>query len=387
MRIGLSGFTFSHENKGCEALTYSVLELISKLYDNQEIEIVCFSDFKGLGNVPKEFNQFKYIYCPLKFKDVSFKVFRMIRSCDVILDVTFGDGFSDIYFTKSVYRKAIIKIIMGMSRSKYILMPQTYGPFKDKKLEKLAGLAIRKANVVFARDEMSRVYAEKISKRKVETFTDLAFLLPFDKEEKREESNDFGLNVSGLLYKGGFSGENQFGLTLDYKKFCYDTIDYLLENTAFKIHLIPHVTVSSDPHRSVRDSDSEGCRKVKEMYSDNDRVILAPDFSDPIEVKNYIARMRFFAGARMHGTIAAFSAGTITIPIAYSRKFKGLYDRLGYPYVLDICQTTQDQALDIIIQWISEPSGLIQSRNKAMAIVDEDIMQFKKKMKRIIDKK
>ena len=387
MRIGLSGFTFSHENKGCEALTYSVLELLSKIYIDQEVEIVCFSDFKGLGSVPEKFSQFKYYYCPLKFKDVSFKTFRMIKSCDVILDATFGDGFSDIYFSKSVYRKAIIKIIMGISKAKYILMPQTYGPFKDKKLEKLAGIAIRKADYVFARDEISKVYGEKISRRKVETFTDLAFLLPFDMGEEKEEDEDFGLNVSGLLYKGGFSGTNQFGLALDYKEFCYDTINYLLENTSYRIHLIPHVTLSNDPNRPVRDSDSEACKKIKESYYENDRVILAPDFSNPVEVKNYIAQMKFFMGARMHGTIAAFSAGVITIPVAYSRKFKGLYDKLDYPYVLDVRKLSKDDALDTVIQWISAPSKLIESRNNAMVIVDEKTRQFEKKMKRIIEKK
>ena len=40
MKIGLMGFSFSHENKGCEALTYSILGILSKCVNEKKIEIV-----------------------------------------------------------------------------------------------------------------------------------------------------------------------------------------------------------------------------------------------------------------------------------------------------------------------------------------------------------
>ena len=47
--------------------------------------------------------------------------------------------------------------------------------------------------------------------------------------------------------------------------------------------------------------------------------------------------MDFFMGARMHSTIAAFSSEVPVFPMAYSRKFNGLFaDTLQYPYMADM---------------------------------------------------
>ena len=77
------------------------------------------------------------------------------------------------------------------------------------------------------------------------------------------------------------------------------------------------------------------CEKIKDRYKNNNSVVLAPKFSSPIEAKSYIYQLDFFAGARMHATIGAVSAGVPTIPIAYSRKFIGVFGALGYNYTLD----------------------------------------------------
>ena len=62
------------------------------------------------------------------------------------------------------------------------------------------------------------------------------------------------------------------------------------------------------------------------------RAIVAPAFRTPVEAKSYIAGMDFFAGARMHACIAAVSSGVPVYPLAYSRKFNGLFvETLGYP--------------------------------------------------------
>ena len=44
----------------------------------------------------------------------------------------------------------------------------------------------------------------------------------------------------------------------------------------------------------------------------------------PFEYKGYIARMKFFIGARTHATIAAYSSGVPTMVLGYSVKSKGI---------------------------------------------------------------
>ena len=61
-----------------------------------------------------------------------------------------------------------------------------------------------------------------------------------------------------------------------------------------------------------------------EKYKETNRVFLLPDNLNATEYKGYIARMRFFIGARTHATIAAYSTGVPTMVLGYSVKSKGI---------------------------------------------------------------
>ena len=60
-----------------------------------------------------------------------------------------------------------------------ILGPQTYGPFNNEKNINKAIKAINSADLVLSRDEKSADYIRKYTDKKVETTTDLAFELPY----------------------------------------------------------------------------------------------------------------------------------------------------------------------------------------------------------------
>ena len=59
--------------------------------------------------------------------------------------------------------------------------------------------------------------------------------------------------------------------------------------------------------------------------------------------------MDFFMGARMHSTIGAFSAGVPVLPMAYSRKFNGLFvDTLNYPHMVDLKTQTKEEIITLV---------------------------------------
>ena len=60
------------------------------------------------------------------------------------------------------------------------------------------------------------------------------------------------------------------------------------------------------------------------MFIDTNRVILLPNNLTAIQYKGYIARMRFFIGARTHATIAAYSNCVPTMVLGYSIKSRGI---------------------------------------------------------------
>ena len=65
-------------------------------------------------------------------------------------------------------------------------------------------------------------------------------------------------------------------------------------------------------------------KEIYEKYKNNNRVILLPDNLNAVQYKGYIARMRFFIGARTHATIAAYSNKVPTMVLGYSIKSRGI---------------------------------------------------------------
>ena len=60
-----------------------------------------------------------------------------------------------------------------------------------------------------------------------------------------------------------------------------------------------------------------------------DRIEVLPGSMNAMQLKSVLARLDWFAGARMHATIGAFSAGTPTLGLGYSDKAAGVFAQCG----------------------------------------------------------
>src|SRR3546814_10027971 len=56
----------------------------------------------------------------------------------------------------------------------------------------------------------------------------------------------------------------------------------------------------------------------------------------------------------MHACIAAFSSGTPVMPVAYSRKFSGLFGTLGYDFLLPVRGMDTQAALDFLMEGLGK---------------------------------
>ena len=94
-------------------------------------------------------------------------------------------------------------------------------------------------------------------------------------------------------------------------------------------------------------NDYEILQEFYEKFKETNRVILLPDNLNATEYKGYIARMRFFIGARTHATIAAYSCLVPTMVLGYSVKSKGIAkDIFGEEkLVLDLNEISDSQKL------------------------------------------
>jgi len=273
----------------------------------------------------------------------------------------------------------IIKLMALKSNAKFILGPQTYGPYEGKMVKRLARYVLCKSDYVFARDRMSGELATELSKRKVDIVADVAFALPYDKTayDKEEHKINVGVNLSGLLWNGGYS-HAKLPLTVDYRQYCEELLDVLSKNPIYKVHLISHVGTECG---DGVENDYSVCCELHEKYP---KTHLANTFKSPMDAKAYISTMDVLVGARMHATIASFSSGVATIPFSYSRKFEGLYNSIGYDYTIHACTEETQQALTKTIGYIEDYQKVkknVDASMKQVAILQEE---FRRKLKEIV---
>ena len=376
MKIGLMGFEFSSPNKGCEALVYSFLQILSDIGGSESV----IYNFSGtdLGVIPHYFREFDFVNASPRLKDVQMTYLRQLKSCDYVFDITMGDSFTDIY-SKGYYDSLLLhKWFASQLCKHYILLPQTYGPFLHKNSDKKARYIFKLAERIYCRDELSQhLLIDHFSITDSVLVSDLAFILPYDKTMYSfSKKKKIGINISGLLYRGGFTHDNQFGMMLDYPLLIQRLIESLMKQ--YEVHLIPHVI---DLSENAHDDDYIVCCDLHQKYADT---ILAPAFQTPIDAKSYISNMDFFIGSRMHSTIAAFSSGVITIPVSYSRKFEGLYQSLNYDYVVNGKMETTDSAYNKILKYINEETHLGEAQNQSMIIVDERKKKFVENLRTLL---
>lgn len=383
MKIGLMGFEFSSANKGCEALSYSFLEILNDIFDgtNQSIEVYNFTEF-NLGYIPSMYKLFKFYRVVPTLRDVKFSFLHTLKQCDIVFDITMGDSFSDIYslgYYNTLIRKKMFATLLS---NNYVLLPQTYGPFNKNESSKKAMRVLKRTTKVYCRDRLSQQLLEdKFNIHNSKLVTDIAFFLPYDKSMYKFETNKtkLGINISGLLYKGGFESINQFGLSMNYKEFINQIIEYYVnKNNEYEIYLIPHVI---DLSENSYDDDYKISQYLKEKYSS---VNIAPVFENPIQAKSFISNMDVFIGSRMHSTIAAFSSGAVTIPVSYSRKFEGLFNSFSYQYVINGREESTTSAFNKVVEYVEKKDNLSNVQKSSREIIDSLSNEFKNSIKDIL---
>ncbi len=373
--VGLLWHSPSSSNLGVGALTFANIALIREAAKRANVSVT----FKMIGYVD---NNPHYLQDPeveiirvpgSEMVTGSAAFLQSLKSCQVIFDSGAGDSFASIYGWKRLMFLLASKWRAAASGNPLILSPQTIGPFDSAWSRFFARKALKRAAVVFARDEMSLDFCLKDLKNdpdKTRLSTDVAFALPYDEIQLDPiDRPRVGINVSGLLFSGGYTQNNQFDLSFSFREFIEAYVDWLLDQDC-EVHFINHV-ISKDP----LESDTEAGRILAEGRAN---IVVAPQFEDPRAVKGYIAQLDFFAGARMHACIAAVSTGVACAPLAYSRKFAGLFGSLGFNRTIDMRKTTLDEAL-------AAAKKAYQERDQVKAEIEPALTEAKKRLEHYID--
>ena len=336
-------------NRGCEALVRSTLELLKLEFGEVEVLVPSYYPeldarqwpnasaagcrfvkampypfiLKVWGKIRKFFPVLKSFYIPQYFlpRDIE----SDIASCEALILIG-GDNISldygiesliwHIRFAQHAQRMGKVTMIWGAS----------IGPFtSEPSIEKFCIDFLQSVNCITVRETISEQYLVKNGVNKnVALVSDSAFFMkpePFNTAEFWPEDSAhgvLGLNISPLIQKYRPTKEPCHVLQQEI----VDFVAEILSSTQISILLIPHV----DPlDGSTINSDSKYMQEIiTKVGRGNNRIKLAPNFLNAVQLKYVLSKCTYFIGARTHATIGAISSLIPTISIAYSIKAKGI---------------------------------------------------------------
>jgi len=416
VRIGLLGASFDTGNMGVGALAESTIKCIIHRWPDAEVTLLDSGSAVGehrlkVGDRTLRIRKLPIRFCrniflenhflALCFYGFLFKVFRWekfkqfcsrrnaslrcVIQSDMVADITGGDSFSDIYGMRRFIIGFLRKWLVLLFNKELVMLPQTYGPFKRPLTRAMARYILKRAELIYSRDRAGVEYVNALLNScrngKVRFVPDVAFVLDARKPEhlgiepstdlRAQHSIVIGLNVSGLLFNGGYTRDNMFGLRSNYRELIHAVIKMVLEDERAAVLLVPHVF---PPEGLECESDLYASRQVLQELGEKytGRVFHVRGEYDQSEIKYIIGLCDFFIGSRMHSCIAAMSQCIPAVGIAYSKKFSGVFESIGLKNcVVDARNCGEKQVLEKV-------EFVFEHRNEIREHLKQTMPQVKK---------
>ncbi len=379
LHIVLLWHALNHANLGIDALTRSNIAIVrtAAARVGREVRFTTLGSRPYSGDVPEGVT----VGPRAELKPMLLgraAVQKALHGASLAIDIGEGDSWADIYGGRRFLLQAGLKLSALERGMPLVLAPQTIGPFDTGWRRRVSNLIMSRARAVFARDGLSMAYLQR-QRLRTETaeFIDVAFRLPFQQQPRAIDGRRrVGLNVSGLLYRGGYTGANEFGLTIDYAGLTHRLIETFTAMPDVDVHLLPHV---------IGENQESDLGIVPELIARHPALVVPDTFHTASAAKSYMSGLDFIVGGRMHACIGAFSARVPVVPIAYSRKFNGLFDTLGYGDYVDGKAVTSDAAYDAIMAAFGDRMRLAESLAKGMEIAEERLAAYESRLATIIE--
>ncbi|OAS85139.1 polysaccharide pyruvyl transferase family protein [Metabacillus litoralis] len=360
-------------NRGCEAIVRSSTNIIKEKISGAKVYLASskpetdqiITKLDGIydgASCPIRIYSYNWLISSLKVKvsnDESFALRKMenniikhIKNSDICLSIggdnyCYGEQLGLFEIDKTIKAQGKKLVLWGCSIGKEDVTQRT---LKDLKL----------FDLILARETLTYSMLLEKGLANVKLCADPAFTM--EKEELPlpsgwKENNTVGLNFSPLVWK-----RNQ-----NSQVAVKELIKHILKTTDFTIALTPHVILEGN-------NDYEVLYKYYEEFKDTQRVIILPDNLNAIQYKGYIARMKFFIGARTHATIAAYSSYVPTMVLGYSVKSKGISkDIFGEEkFVLNLEELSDSQKLKTTFD------KLVAEENEIITSLQHSIPQIKR---------
>jgi colanic acid/amylovoran biosynthesis protein len=313
-------------------------------------------------------------------------VLRRIIDADVIGSIAGGDSFSDLYGWIRLLYVSLPQILVLLLKKPLVLLPQTIGPFKGVVAKNVGRYILRRAAVVYSRDEESLDEVRSLVAApggRLRKSYDVAFgLEPLRPEPARFQPPHalgsyrplVGLNVSGLLNIGGYKRNNMFNLKADYRQVIRAIVPFFADQ-GIHVLLVPHVFGSDS------ESDTIASREVYRELADKckGRLHVLEAALNAREIKWIIGQCDIFVGARMHACIAALSQCIPAVGLAYSRKFRGVFGSIRMEKLVIDLRDHDTQSV------VNEITKIYQSRDEIRQQLEKIIPEARRDVLNLFD--
>lgn len=275
------------------------------------------------------------------------------KELDVVLDAA-GFAYSDQWGAGLSQELARSTRRWKNNGTKVILLPQAFGPFRDRKSQDAVKTFVDNADLIFARDPVSYQYlTDIVGKREhIKLYPDFTNLvegvLPdyFDPHEQRV----------CLVPNYRMVDKTRGSVAQGYLPFLQRAAKMLLERDA-KPFLLIH--------------EGEDDLRLAEQVSRAVGGLPILRETDPLAIKGILGACRGTLGSRFHGLVSALSQGVPSLATGWSHKYQMLFADYGFEQgVLDINLADAElaKALDYLTDAsrMSALSATLRTRSAAL---------------------
>ena len=336
-------------NKGAELMLYAIIQKINERYPNAKISIApvyggsddTFEKMRDLKLYPKasiwkKGVDFGRIAEFMPNKDLLRKYGLIFNSeVDVVLDAA-GFSYSDQWGPNTSRELSVSSKQWKKNDTKFIMLPQALGPFRDPKIQKYVKRWAKNADLIFPREKDSYQY-----------LTDLV-----GKQDKIKQFPDFTNLVKGTLPEGYDASNKRIALVPNYRMIDMTSQKEGDAYLPFMIRCAKYlVAQNQQPFILVHEGNND--RMLAEKISETVGGIPIITETDPLHIKGILGSCDATIGSRFHGLVSALSQGVPSLATGWSHKYQRLFEDYmfieGLVSVLDSDEQLH-QKIDLLIK-------------------------------------
>ena len=366
MYIEIKGVQFV--NKGAELMLLAVIQRVKQYWPDANIvlEDTPLSPYKSralLGAYQKlslrkniiDLNSLSY-FLPRKVHNYLKKWGIVTESqISIVFDAS-GFAYGDQWSALNISRLGGELKRYKKHNSKYIFLPQAFGPFSRSNDKQTLRLSLPDATLICAREQRSYNNLRDI-------IGDAKNLVQF---------SDFTNAVEGIIPDYWINGQ---------QRVCFipnsNMISAKNKNESWKRNYINIMTLLMQHAQSLGfevillnhegEGDRDICHNLNQYFNDELEII---EESDPLKIKGIIGDSKAVVCSRFHGCVSALSQGVVTLGTSWSHKYDQLYSEYGVPDLL----INPDDNEEVLVKLMS---SLFDENENFTSIIADNAIKYK----------